>query len=140
MIRKVTVEDSKEISVISSEDLRYECDIELVKSRIEELDDTREMVFVALHNEKLVGYVHAEIYNVLYFESMVNVLGLAVKEECRHMGYGRKLMEAVEQWAKDNEIRYIRVNSGSAREGAHKFYQSIGYDSVKDQKRFLKQI
>lgn len=61
-------------------------------------------------------------------------------KEARHSGYGRKLMEAVEQWTKEKHISYIRVNSGMKREGAHNFYRAIGYDSEKDQKRFLKNV
>lgn len=39
-----------------------------------------EVVFVAEYKKKVIGFIHAQIYDVLYYESMVNILGLA--EDC----------------------------------------------------------
>lgn len=36
------------------------------------------MVFVAEVDAKVVGFLHVEKYKVLYLESMINILGLAV--------------------------------------------------------------
>ena len=81
-----------------------------------------------------------EKYNLLYFETMGNVLGLAVTEEYRRKGVGSRLMNAVEQWAKDNSIHFIRLNSGITRIGAHNFYKSLGFEEEKEQKRFIKKV
>lgn len=140
MIRKADVSDSASICKISSEDLGYECQIELVHLRMENLDASREVVFVEEDNNKVVGYVHVEKYNLLYFETMGNVLGLAVTEEYRRKGVGSRLMNAVEQWAKDNSIHFIRLNSGITRIGAHIFYKSLGFEEEKEQKRFIKKV
>ena len=52
MIRKADVSDSASICKISSEDLGYECQIELVHLRMENLDASREVVFVEEDNNK----------------------------------------------------------------------------------------
>lgn len=96
------------------------------------------MVFVAEASNKVVGYIHVEKYNVLYLETMANILGLAVTKEFQKQGFGRKLMEAVEQWAKAYDIHTIRLNSGMGRKEAHKFYRTIGFEDEKEQKRFIK--
>lgn len=79
-------------------------------------------------------------YDTLYFESAVNILGLAVASEYRKKGFGRALMGAVEAWAEECNIRLVRLNSGSTRKGAHEFYRRIGYSNEKLQIRFMKEI
>lgn len=64
--------------VIKSSHLGYKCNEEFVANRINNLDENRERVFVAQINDIVVGYIHAEIYNTLYFDSVVNIFGLAV--------------------------------------------------------------
>lgn len=118
----------------------YECDEELVRMRLSELDSTREAVFVAEDNGRIMGFVHVEKYNLLYFESMANILGLAVAQSDRRKGLGRKLMAEAECWAKDNGIYTMRLNSGADRTHAHSFYRAIGYNEEKQQLRFTKQL
>lgn len=35
-------------------------------------------VFIAEYKNGVIGFIHAQLYDVLYFESMVNILRLAV--------------------------------------------------------------
>lgn len=114
--------------------------IELVQSKMKKLDDSREIVFIAEINNMVVGFVHAEKYDVLYYDTMVNILGLAVAEEYRHKGIGSLLLKAVEQWSEEKNIHFVRLNSGTTRVEAHKFYRTNGYRDDKEQKRFIKRI
>jgi len=139
-IREAKITDSVAICRISSKDLGYDCEEVFVKERLENLDETREVVFVAEVDSKVAGYVHAEIYNLLYWEPMVNILGLAVSSDCRRKGAGKALMKQVEEWAKERGIREIRLNSGGTRKEAHEFYRAIGFDDEKVQIRFLKTV
>ena len=132
--------DYIDIHKICCQDLGYDCDADLVKERLKNLDSSRERVFVAIIDGKVVGYVHAEQYNTLYFESLVNILGLAVSKAYRRRGCGKALMRVVENWAKVCGIHAVRLNSGKARTEAHKFYRSIGYDNEKAQIRFFKNL
>lgn len=140
IIREATVEDCISICKICKNDLGYNCENELVKFRLEHLDKNREVVFVAENNGVVVGFVHAETYNTLYFSSMVNVQGLAIDSKYKLNGYGKQLMQAVENWARNKGISYIRLNSGKERNNAHKFYRAIGYKNEKEQIRFMKNI
>ena len=47
-------------------------------------------------------------------------------------------MNKLEEYAVDNNINFIRLNSAMKREEAHKFYEHIGYTCDKVQKRFIK--
>ena len=140
MIREASVSDYNDICKICTEDLGYDCEPDLVKVRLENLDKSREIVFVIDVDGKAVGYVHAEKYNTLYFESIVNIQGLAVAKRYQKNGYGKALMEAVESWARDNNISLVRLNSGITRTGAHEFYRKLGYDNEKEQIRFMKKV
>lgn len=140
MIREAVADDYLEICNICTEELGYNCAPELVKYRLENLDPDRERVFVAEADGRAVGFVHVEKYKVLYCDSMVNILGLAVAGKYQKNGHGKQLMQAAEQWANENRVPYVRLNSGMARKEAHTFYRAIGYDREKEQIRFMKEL
>lgn len=140
MIRTLTTDDLNGVCELCSEDLGYPCDLALVSEKTAGLDPSREAVFVATVNSSVVGFIHVEKYNVLYFETMANILGLAVKAEHQGNGIGRMLIAAAEDWAAANGIRIMRLNSGSSRTAAHGFYRHLGYVSEKTQLHFTKEL
>ncbi len=75
-----------------------------------------------------------ECYPFMVVENVI------VSEGHRGMGIGRKLFESIEQIAIENNCSYIFFVSSDYRDGAHKFYESIGYtkDKVRGFKKFLK--
>lgn len=140
IIRQAKIEDYKDICKICCDDLGYNCSEELVKERLEGLDKNNERVLVAVYNSEVVGYLHAQIYKTLYFEELINFLGLAVSKEYRNKKVGTKLVNEIENWAKEKGINKVRVNSGFSRKEAHEFYRSLGYNNEKEQIRFLKSL
>jgi AraC family transcriptional regulator len=140
IIRQAKIEDYKDICKICCDDLGYNCSEELVKERLKGLDKNSERVLVAVYNSEVVGYLHAQIYKTLYFEELINFLGLAVSKEYRNKKVGTKLVNEIENWAKENGIKKVRVNSGFSRKEAHEFYRSLGYNNEKEQIRFLKSL
>jgi len=140
IIREATIEDAFAICNISCADLGYDCSCEFVSTRISNLDKGREKVFVAEVNGIVSGYIHAEKYQTLYFEPMINILGLAVSSEFRRRGIGRMLLKRAERWANEVGIHKIRLNSGASRKEAHSFYRAMGYRNEKGQIRFIKDI
>ena len=140
LIREATIEDAFAICDISCADLGYDCSYEFVSTRISKLDKGREKVFVAEVNGIVAGYIHAEKYQTLYFEPMINILGLAVSSKFRRRGIGRMLLNRTECWANEVGINKIRLNSGISRKEAHSFYRAMGYNNEKGQIRFIKGI
>lgn len=138
IIRQAKIEDYKDICKICCDDLGYNCSEELVKERLKGLDKNNERVLVAVYNSEVVGYLHAQIYKTLYFEELINFLGLAVSKEYRNKKVGTRLVNEIENWAKKKGINKVRVNSGFSRKEAHEFYRSLGYNNEKEQIRFLK--
>lgn len=139
-VRSAAAADFTAICAISGEELGYPSEAELVQAKLARLDPDREAVFVAEYDGNVVGYIHVERYDLLYFETMANILGLAVMSAFQHNGVGRALISAAEQWASDNGIRVMRLNSGAERTEAHEFYRYMGYSSEKKQFRFTKRI
>jgi predicted N-acetyltransferase YhbS len=140
IIRKAVPADAEDIAEISRDDLGYDCSDEFVRENIMNLDDGREAVFVAETDGRAVGYIHVEEYKVLYFEKMVNYLGVAVSNKYRRLGIGSALIKAAENWALERGIHLVRLNSGSTRTGAHEFYKRQGYDGDKMQVHFSKRL
>ncbi len=98
-IRNAKVSDCSQIAEILKNDLGYDCTGELVRDRLSKLDPSREAVFAAVKDGEVVGVVHIERYELLYSDTLANVLGLAVCGKFRRMGIGRSLMQAAEKWA-----------------------------------------
>lgn len=137
-IRPAVLEDSCAIARISSDELGYDCSSEFVRKKLSGLDLSREAVFVAQSDDCVIGYIHIEKYDTLYFDTLANVLGLAVMESCQRKGAGRQLIDAAEKWAVSIGAAGIRLNSGSTRTDAHKFYRAVGFISEKQQLNFRK--
>ena len=142
MIREINILDAKDIQEICKDELGYDVDINTVKTQIEKLSIDYKHHIIAVYEDKetskVVGFVHAEMYESLYSDIGLNILGLAVNSNFQGKGIGKKLMIFVEEYALNNNINFIRLNSGSRRLEAHKFYENIGYTCNKTQKRFIK--
>jgi GNAT superfamily N-acetyltransferase len=64
---------------------------------------------------------------------------MIVSENARGKGIGRKLVEQLEEYAKQRNCTYIMLVSLIKRKGAHKFYESLGFglDVVQGFKKYL---
>ena len=144
MLRDITIFDTQEIQRISNFELGYDVDLDIVKKQIKKLtNDNKHNIIIGFENEqtrKIIGFVHAELYESLYMDTGLNILGLAVDSNFQGQGIGKKLMSAIEDYALKNNISYIRLNSNVRRIDAHKFYESIGYVCDKTQKRLIKKL
>lgn len=142
MIRSVQVKDAGQIRDLCHQTLGYDSTLEKVATQIEKfnLPDSDHFCFVCEEDQTghILGYVEAEVYESLYSDAGLNILGLAVFPSAQGRGIGRQLMERVEDLAKSKHYAFIRLNSASHRKEAHIFYEHIGYEGNKTQKRFLK--
>ena len=144
MFREINTADALEVAEICKAALGYDVDVENVKRQIEKLtNDKNQHIIIGYEDEKtrkIIGFVHAQIYESFYSDLGLNILGLAVNPDFQGRGIGRKLMNKLEQYAVENRISFIRLNSAMKREEAHKFYEHIGYSCDKVQKRFIKKF
>lgn len=141
LIRLANLNDAPAIRELNSKSLGYDYPLESTYDKLKTaLDNPNIRIYIAEINDKVVGYVHAQNYDVLYASHCKDVLGLAVDSNCQRMGIGRELMKAIEIWAKDTGADFVRLVSGANRVKAHQFYQACGYNGGKQQVNFKKYI
>lgn len=144
MIRTINPKDAEEIKNICNIALGYNCTTEEVQRQINILSKNSNQfirVYVDDNSDKVMGFIEAEVYSVLYYsKDAFNILGLAVNPDCQGKGIGKILMAELEKEAKNRKYGFIRFNSSEKRLDAHKFYENIGYECDKLQKRFIKYL
>lgn len=140
MVREAVLEDSLALTKLAWQ-LGHQAEAGQVRARLFDLlnrDDHK--VFVAEVDGELRGWVHAFINRPLHKDTAVEIAGLVVDQNCRKMGIGRRLLDTTEDWAKTQGCDQVTLSSSLAREGAHKFYQAIGYQLTKTQYTFKKEL
>ena len=144
MIRKIKIEDAESVQRLCNISLGYSVSVEIVMRQIQKLSEDVNHHYIYVYEDeelqKVVGFVHAEVYESLYSYAGLNILGLAVLPEFQGKGIGRELMHYLEVNAKNDSVSFVRLNSADYRVEAHKFYESIGYVCDKTQKRFIKRL
>jgi len=139
-IRLARISDAPAIHQLST-DLGYLYPAEKVAGRIERImNETKDVLLVAEAEGCVIGYIHGTPYELLFHDPQVNILALVVAPAFRGFGVGGQLLDALEQWARDNGYSGIRLVSGSERLEAHRFYSNHGYENKKDQKNFSKRL
>ncbi len=138
-IREATLNDAQDIAGLNRNDLGYEYSVQETKEKLNKvLSSVKDKVFVAVLGDVVVGYVHANDYDVLYAPHMKNIMGIAVSGELRRCGIGKALLASVEEWAKGCGAAGVRLVSGAGRTEAHEFYRRCGYGGGKQQVNFKK--
>lgn len=142
-IRPVRIYDAGAVARIAAEALGHETDAETVEERISELCSDPSCfirVFVSDDDGEVRGFIQAEKYTPIYGDCGYNIIALAVLPEWQNRGVGSALVRALEEHAKRSGAGYVRVNSRMERKNAHSFYEYLGYECDKVQKRFIKII
>lgn len=138
-IRPATLTDTPAIVTLNKISLGYNFPFEATRERVKKiLSSPFTKLLVADMNGETVGYVLAVEYPTTYGVESKNVSSLAVLPNFQGRGIGKKLMEAIELWAKETGAQAIRLSSQVKRTDAHRFYQKLGYENYKDQKAFIK--
>lgn len=144
-IRSVKIEDAPAIAQIDREALGYGTKAEEAKERLAALLERRQShLWVAELEEggakSIAGYVQACDYITTYHGSGKLVMTLAVHPAWQGRGIGAKLLGTVEEWAWEEGCDAVRLESGTGRHGAHRFYEKQGYAHRKDHRNYVKPL
>ncbi|MDW8727263.1 GNAT family N-acetyltransferase [Streptococcus suis] len=143
MIRPIEKGDLVVIREINAQSLGYDCSLEQTERQFFRCTSTLGHILLAYIDDisgAVQGYIHAQVYESLYSDTGLNILGLAVLPSHQGQGIGASLLKAVEQISQKEGYHFIRLNSAESRLQAHLFYEKNGYHSDKIQKRFIKHI
>lgn len=139
IVRECCINDAEYIQELNCNEMNYDYSVENTKLKLKKLlMSDKDKIFVAVADNKVVGYIHANDYDVIYAPSMKNIMGIAVSSAYRRNGIGEELLRKIEEWAEASGAKGIRLVSGASRAGAHEFYRHMGYDSGKQQLNFKK--
>ena len=141
LIRKATVHDAKAIHKLNCNEMGYDYPVKKTEEKLKSLlDSTKDAVYVATVNDVVVGYVHANDYDLIYAPHMKNIMGMAVDSSYKRNGIGKALLCQVESWARQTGASGIRLVSGAERTDAHAFYRKCGFSGNKEQLNLKKML
>ena len=124
-----------------TEELGYEVSAAEVERRLRAiLGDDDHAVFVARIDGEVGGWVHVAGVKRLEATFFAELGGLVVREQLRQQGVGRRLVESAARWASRSGYRTLRVRTNVVRHDAPRFYESVGFTRIKDQKVFARKL
>jgi predicted N-acetyltransferase YhbS len=139
-ILPISVDDAEAVAQLSGE-LGYPTDAACMAQRIADvISAAGQTAFVAHMVPEVVGWIEVSISFHLQSEPHALIGGLVVRSDVRSLGIGAALCDRAEEWARDQEMKIIRVRSQIARLNAHKFYERQGYRQTKSSAVFEKAL
>jgi GNAT superfamily N-acetyltransferase len=141
VIRPATPADAGRLAALSSE-LGYPVTADDMGRRLGDLlARDGDVVLVAEHQPgQVVGWVHGSEQRLLESGRRCELLGLVVDARARGRGLGRRLVTAVEEWARSRGLEQMAVRSNVTRRESHPFYERLGYARVKTQHAYRKRL
>ncbi|NMM63012.1 GNAT family N-acetyltransferase [Clostridium sp. P21] len=142
-IGKITYHDLNDLNNLYEQLLNKKADSKKLKNKFEFIDSNKNYILVGAKDDdnnlvgSLLGIICQDIAgDCKPFMVVDNVI---VKSNCRRMGIGKALMSFIEDIARKEDCYFTMLVSAFCRKGAHKFYESIGYnnDVVKGFKKYL---
>ncbi len=81
-----------------------------------------------MQGDELITYAGVAIQTNLYHKRHLYVFDLVTDEKYRAKGYGKMMLEYLEDYAKMGMCENIVLSSGFSKENAHEFYEKNGFD------------
>lgn len=140
LIRIAQLSDILDLVILCGQ-LGYKTNVKEAEQRFQILLQEKEhAIFVAVENKKVIAWIHAFFAVRVESDLFVEIAALVVDEKYRKAGIGKKLIEEVENWAKEKNCYKIRVRCNVTRKESHGFYKNLGFKEIKEQKVFSKNV
>ena len=94
-IREANIDDYKALQKLSIQ-LGYEYPVNEVKEKLSSiLKDKDHRIILAINptTDEVIGYIHVQKYQTLYFDDLLNILGMVIDEAWRNKGIGSALIK-----------------------------------------------
>jgi len=122
-------------------DLGYTASAEQLVRRLAVLREWPDQeAFVAENDGRVVGLCHVQGVRMLISDGYAEIQALVVSAACQGQGIGRRLLEHACAWAAGRGYERVRLRSNVIREGAHAFYEHLGFEKSKASYAFERKI
>jgi GNAT superfamily N-acetyltransferase len=140
-VREMTAADAAAVAGLTAQ-LGYPSSEIDIRRRYELIKDRADACLLVASdiNSVVVGWTHVQSLCALEADLRAEIWGLVVADSVRGLGVGRLLVEAAEDWAMKRGLEVMGVRSNILRGDAHAFYEHLGYELVKTQKAFRKNL
>jgi GNAT superfamily N-acetyltransferase len=140
-VRPVTAADAAALRPLLAQ-LGYALDEDAIRQRIGRIADAGGHYLVTAEDAKgsLVALLHVYGRAALEKPPEAVVQALVVRDCLRGRGVGRAMMALAERWAADAGYRYVSLSSQVSRDGAHAFYEGLGYARYATSHQFRKAL
>ena len=128
IVRTAGRDDAGPVAALAAQ-LGYDEAEDEIRRRIEEIraQGNGEIYVAVVPPDIVVGWIQVFALLLVEMPPLAEVGGIVVDSRYRRIGVGRSLMEAAEQWARQNGLTTLRLRSSSRREEAHDFCRRLGY-------------
>ena len=127
-IKELTTPEELSESFEVMKELRTHLDKEEFLSLYEKMKEEGYRIYGLYDNGTLYSVAGVIILTNFYYFRHLFVYDLVTRETGRSKGYGKRLLEYLEQFAAENHCVTVALESGLQREDAHRFYDRENYD------------
>jgi GNAT superfamily N-acetyltransferase len=139
-IREALPQDYARIAELAGQ-LSYPSTPDEIARRLDGMRRSNEhAVFVAQLGGEIAGWLAVFVYRVVEADARAEISGFVVDERYRSQRVGMHLLARAERWAREKGCRTIGLRSNVIRDRAHAFYERHGYQHIKTQKSFRKDL
>jgi GNAT superfamily N-acetyltransferase len=127
-LRPAADTDAAAVAALLSE-LGYETTPEQVRARLARVAGNDDYAaFVAEADGEVLGFLGLHRgWAYEHDRPYVRLTALVVAERARRRGVGARLVELADGWARERGAFALMLNTSVHREGAHRFYESLGF-------------
>lgn len=121
--------------------LGYDLAVETIAANLQRIleDGDRDMLVLVVSGE-VNGMVSVCRDFAITEAPFALLTAIVVDEKHRGQGLGRKLLDAVYPWAQSHGLRKVKLRTNMIRTEAHEFYMRNGFQALKDQRVFVKNL
>lgn len=140
-VRLATLADAPSINSLSFQ-LGYERTVCQTETALQNFIDRQDRCVFVCENPsgQVVGWIGAKTEAELTSEPYLLISGFVVDESVRGTGFGKRLLEAVYEFASNLGLSVIRLRMNEKRTETFSFYLNAGFDEVKRQVVFERSV
>ena len=140
IIREARDKDIEEIADLCDQ-LGYQTEPEDIHLRLKQISVlSHHAVFVAELDHVVIGWIHVYLCPLLVSPLQAQLGGLVVHSNQRGKGIGTRLLQQAEAWSHSLDCQYLTIFTNITRTDTHKFYDHHGYQNIKTEHVFRKEI